>query len=318
MPDLMKQYFGAGTGPHYHGTPAELEPGDLIEPGKYPKSHPRSRCPGRAGGPAARAYLLRPRRATSPSITGRTSRGRARGRVHARSRVRLFRRQPPHVPLEARAPGQRRVTRVGPAARGPADALRRAGSTGTARASSPGTWWTPTTRTSRIRRPTTAFFTPDRGRAHHYAETARPASRTRREGTSRVYQVEPTAPHFSVETSAAGRRQATARASTAACTPRGRAAGGALLVVLASRWPTPPRHRQFGRQPRSGVTPGSTGPGAPTRTPTSSTRRAPTSPGLMKSRRRTVARPHSGGRSRTSCGRDFTPLHAGRPPLRPA
>ena len=40
MPDLM-QHFGAWhPGPHYHGTEAELNPGDLIEPNKHPPSHP--------------------------------------------------------------------------------------------------------------------------------------------------------------------------------------------------------------------------------------------------------------------------------------
>jgi rifampin ADP-ribosylating transferase len=30
----------------YHGSPAELRPGDLIEPNKYPQSHPDSGIPG--------------------------------------------------------------------------------------------------------------------------------------------------------------------------------------------------------------------------------------------------------------------------------
>ncbi len=57
MPDLM-QHFGAWhPGPHFHGTSAELEPGDLIEPGKYPPSHdPEGGGPGE-GKPREHTYF---------------------------------------------------------------------------------------------------------------------------------------------------------------------------------------------------------------------------------------------------------------------
>jgi ADP-ribose pyrophosphatase YjhB (NUDIX family) len=37
---LLEHFAAYHPGPHYHGTKAELEPGDLIEPGKYPPTMP--------------------------------------------------------------------------------------------------------------------------------------------------------------------------------------------------------------------------------------------------------------------------------------
>jgi hypothetical protein len=39
----------------YHGTPAELNPGDLIEPGKHARSYPET--PADAGKPRDHVYL---------------------------------------------------------------------------------------------------------------------------------------------------------------------------------------------------------------------------------------------------------------------
>ena len=195
MPDLM-QHFGAWhPGPHYHGTSAELEPGDLIEPGKHPKSY-QPWGDEEDAKPREHTYFS-PRKSYitehyGPNVYEVEPQGEYTRDPEYNSNKMFRSRHPLRV--------VRRVTRDWGL---PHEGLLTHFAEwyhGTARRFEPGDLVDPDHPSHYQPDPEGyAFFTPDRGRAHHYAETALAREPYEAGKDSRVYQVEPTGPHFSVD-----------------------------------------------------------------------------------------------------------------------